>query len=380
MKNKAWFISFILILALSACSLPTQAVETPTVEETSIAHSTEAIATETEVAAETAVATETPELPLPIVYGTGEELVILDPATGVEVSRITAPGFGFGWNAFVTGNGVFYVDNNYQNAYRVGFDGAVQELTFLNPDGGYFIGEILPSSDGQKIAHGAIPSYAPEGMQALLKVFNVDGSGEQVLVDQMLEIPLRPTPIKWSVDGEAVYYMNVVEGIEGYGGRDLYKVELGTNLTEGIFPNADGLVSTSVSPNETYAARAVISDPPSITIRDLVNGTNQTVTLPEKQPQVWQMVWAPDESALLVTVGQGLWTEDDVYSIIRIDLTTLALSYLIEDNVALLRAVAWQVPETIWLMDATSTLWMMNAADQTLSRVASDVSFIAISQ
>ncbi len=136
-ENRAWLVVLILVLSLSACSYPTQAVETPTLDETSVAHSTEEIVTETEVATETTAATAAPELPLPIVYGVGEELVVLDPATGAEVNRLAAPGFGYGGNGGVTENGVFYVDSDYQNAFRVGFDGVVQELLFLNPDGGY---------------------------------------------------------------------------------------------------------------------------------------------------------------------------------------------------------------------------------------------------
>ncbi|QRN83337.1 hypothetical protein JR338_00855 [Chloroflexota bacterium] len=380
MKNRAWLVGLILILALSACSLPTQTVETPTVEETSVAHSTEEIVTETEVATETAAATEGPELPLPIVYGVGEELVVLDPATGAEINRIAAPGFGYGGNGGVTENGVFYVDSDYQNAFRVGFDGVVQELLFLNPDGGYFEGVILPSPDGSKIAQGAVLSFDASGSHVQLKVVNVDGSGEQILVDLTLDRPLRPTPIKWSADGETLYYMNVMEGIEGYGGQDLFKVYLDTSMREQTFPETSPLVSTSVSPNETYAARAVPGDPTGIMIRDLVNLTNQTVTLPDKYKQVWQMVWAPDESALLVTVGLGMFMEGDTYSVIKIDMTTLELSYLVTDDVNLLRAVAWQVPETIWFQDTDSTLWMMNAGDLTLTMVALDARFVPISQ
>ena len=69
MKNRARLVGLILVLTLSACSLPTQAVETPTVEETAVAHSTEETATEaiTEAATEEPDATEAPELPLPIV-------------------------------------------------------------------------------------------------------------------------------------------------------------------------------------------------------------------------------------------------------------------------------------------------------------------------
>lgn len=382
MKNRARLVGLILILALSACSLPTQAVETPTVEETAVAHSTGETATEvvTEVATEEPSATEAPELPLPIVYGVGEELVVLDPGTGAEINRLTAPGFGYGGNGGVSANGVFYVDSDYQNAYRVGFDGVVQQLLYLNPDGGYFEGVILPSPDGSKIAQGAVLSFDASGSQVQLKVINVDGTGEQILVDSTLDRPLRPTPLKWSADGETLYYVNVIEGIEGYGGQDLIKVDIGTGVSETIFSAAGSLMSTSVSPNELYAARAISGEPLGIVIHDLTTGAEQTVTIPDAYRQVWQMVWATDESALLVTVGLGMFVEGDVYSVLRIDMTTLETSYLVMDDANLLNAVAWQVSETIWFLDSDSTLWKMNAGDLTLTMVATDARFIAISR
>lgn len=382
MKNKAWLAGLCLILALLACSLPTQATETPTIEETSVAHATETIPTETETeeVAETAAVTEPVELPLPMVYGTGEELVVLDPVTGAEINRLSAPAFGIGGKGGVSGNGIFYIDYSYLNAYRVGFDNVLQELLFLNPDGGYFEGLIYPSPDGLQVAQGAVMSFDASGSHVQLKVVNVDGMDERVLLDATLtEQPLRPTAVKWSQDGAYLYYMNVIEGIEGYGGLDLIKVNVNTAVSETIFPTADNLMSTSVSPNEVYAARAVSGDSLGIVIRDLAAGTNQKVTLPEKYRQAWQMVWAPDDSAVLVTVGLGMW-ESDSYSVIRIDPATLEMTFLVMDNPDLLSAVAWQALETIWLIDRDSTLWKMDSADLTLTMVAENAQIMDISR
>ena len=383
MKNKAWLAGLVLILALPACSLPTPAVETPTAAETAIAHSTEVVATEeeTEMVTETSVETEAPEQPLPVVYGTGEELVVLDPATGAEINRLSAPSFGIGGKGGVSENGIFYIDYDYLNAYRVDFDGVLQELLFLNPDGGYFEGLIYPSPDGLQVAQGAVMSFDASGSHVQLRVFNVDGTDERVLLDATLpEQPLRPTAVKWSGDGEYLYYMNVIEGIEGYGGLDLIKVNVNTGASETIFPAAGSLMSTSVSPNEVYAARAVSGDPLGIVIRDLATGIDQTVTLPEKYRQAWQMVWAPDDSAVLVTVGLGLFMEGDTYSVIRIDPVTLEMTTLVVDDPNLLSAVAWQAMETIWLVDRDSTLWKMDSGDLTLTMVALDVQIIGISR
>lgn len=376
-KNKIWLAGLSLILAVMACGLPGQATETPTAEDIAIPHSTEIVPTEIET--DSAATGEAPDLPLPIVYVDSEEFVVLDPADGAELMRLSAPGLGYGGNGGVSGNGVFYLNSDYTDAFRVGYDEVVQGLPFLNPDGGYFEGVILPSPDGLKVAQGAVLSFEASGSQVQLKVVNVDGTDERVLLDLTLDQPLRPNPLKWSADGESLYYMNVIEGIEGYGGLDLYKVTIETGLSEQIFPEASGLVSTSVSPHEMYAARAVSGEPMGIVIRDLAGGTNQTVTLPDTYRQAWQMVWAPDDSALLVTVGQGMW-ESDAYSVAKIDMATLEVSYLVVDDVNLLRAVAWQAPETIWLNDGDGTLWRMDAADLTLTMVAADAWAIPISR
>ena len=91
------------------------------------------------------------------------------------------------------------------------------------------------------------------------------------------------------------------------------------------------------------------------------------------------MVWAPDDSALLVTLGQGMW-ETDAYSVIKIDMASLEVSYLVTDDPSLMRAVAWQVPETIWFNDREGTLWRMDSADLTLTMVAADAWALAISR
>ncbi len=390
MKKQIGLAGMVFILATLACSLPgqgtpglTATAETTVPHSTEIAAETETATTDTEAAGETPGSTaEVSDLPVPVVYHAAPELLVaLDPLNGTELMRLPAANFGLAGYGGVTGNGVFFIDSDYTQAYRVGFDGTLQELTFLNPDGGSFEGVILPSSDGAQIAHGAVLDFTAEGSSSQLKVVHSDGTGERVLVEETdRDQPVRPTPIKWSQDGQALYYMNVIEGVEGFGGLDLLRVDLATGSVETIFPDSGSLRSTSVSPGDVYAARAVASEPLSIVIRDLAAGTDRTVTLPAKFKQSWQMVWAPDASALLVTVGLGNW-EADEYSVIRLDPVTLALETLIADDPSLPRAVAWQVPETIWFNDRDGALWRMDAETLTTTTLfASDAPVISISR
>lgn len=385
MNKKLVFVIVVLILAALACNLPWLNTPEPT-EETAVPHSTEM---ETETAAPTVYETEeTPDvtaevsdLPLPIVYYDAPDLIALDPLDGSELMRLPAANYGFAGNGGVTGNGVFYVNSDYDQAYRVGFDGVQQELTFLNLGEDSFASVILPSPDGTKIAHVTVLSFTAEGSDNQLKIVNIDGTDERILVAETdLDQALRPTPIKWSADGQALYYMNVIEGIEGFGGLDLLKVDLATGSVETVFPDSGSLTSTSVSPGDIYAARVVSGEPLSIVIRDLAAGVDRTLSLPAHFKQAWQMVWAPDASALLVTLGLGNW-EANEFSVIRIDPVTLDIEFLISDDPTLPRAVAWQVPETIWFNNRNGALWLMDAATLATTTIAeSNARVISISR
>jgi len=91
------------------------------------------------------------------------------------------------------------------------------------------------------------------------------------------------------------------------------------------------------------------------------------------------MVWAPDDSALLVTLGQGMW-EMDAYSVIKIDMASLTVTYLVTEDANLMRAVAWQAPETIWFNAKDGALWRMDAESLALTMTATDAWAIAISR
>jgi hypothetical protein len=82
----------------------------------------------------------------------------------------------------------------------------------------------------------------------------------------------------------------------------------------------------------------------------------------------------------LVTLGLGNW-EADEYSVIRIDPVTLGFESLIADDSTLPRAVAWQMPETIWFNDRDGALWRMDAETlATTMELAGDAPVISISR
>lgn len=385
MNRNLLFSGLVLIFAALACNLPgrNELPETPSALNTPEAHLPEETLTPTE-STPIVLPTEEPESAQPIIYADRlvdpPELVFLDPFNGDEIERITAPELGYGLIGGATDTSVFYVDEAFQQAYRLLFDGSRQVLDFLIPEGEYFDGVILPSPDGSKVAYGGVLSYDPSGDHVQLKVVNVDGTEEQILVDAHLTDRLtRPTPIKWTDDGQYLFYMNVFVGVGGYGGTDLYSVEIATGESQLIFPDLNCLCSTSVSPDNTKAVRAVMEAPLSLVIKDVAAGTEETIHFPPQYVEAWEMVWAPDSSTLLVTLGMGNW-EDDRYSLARINMDSLEMDFLITDDDRLLRPAAWHVMETIWLNDRDGNLWRMDAESLEMTLIENDARLISYSR
>ncbi len=389
MKLRLFVIVVVLALSVLACNLPggsepspeppLTAIPTPTMEpaaDSALPTSTEAVPLAT-VSMEGAP-------PLPIVYGdrtvVPNQVVLLNPLDGTPISRLDAPELGWGGNGGVAENSLFYIDADYETAYRLTFSGVRQELLFLNPDGGYFEGVLLPSPDGLRMAVGSVLSFDASGAHVRLSVINIDGTGEKILIDEILpERPTRPTPIKWSEDGQSLFYMNVIEGVEGFGGTDLLRVDIDSGIREKIFADLNCLCSTSVSPDDSMAVRFMQHGTPVMVLKDLATGEEQFVSFPGKYLQAWDIVWAQDSRALIVTLGLGNW-EADAYSVIKVDLDSLEQTFLITDDPRLLRAVVWPIMETIWLNDTDGNLWRMDSSTLNLTLTASEAWIIPSSE
>ncbi len=385
MKKQWLYFLFVLLSAAIACNVP---VQIETVEPPPAVTPTEPLQpSETPLSPLTptsdlpvVVPEETEEDPYPVVYGdrstTPPQIVLLNPLNGALLHRVDAPNLGFGFNRGVYRDGVFYVDADYSNAYRLSFSGVLQELSFLNPDGGYFEGVILPSPDGLRMAVGSILSYDASGTRVQLKVINADGTGEHILVDEVLsERPTRPTPIRWSGDGRSIYYMNVIDGVEGFGGTDLYQVDIESGTRTMIFDDLNCLCSTSVSPDETRAVRVMRHGTPVMVIKNLQTGAEDYVSFPAKYLSSWDIVWAPDSSAMAITLGLGN-READLYSVVHVAMNDLSQRFLTTDDPRLLRAVDWPVMATLWLNDTDGNLWHMDPESLELTLTASDARLI----
>ena len=388
MKLAGCFLAFII---LAACGLQCESVELPqTVKEPTATepHIPEITYTPTEIPTpaitETPSKTATPTQPksdvcflsLPITYVNPFEdppvVVLLDPYNADKLHQISAVGLRAGMVSAVTQNGFFFIDEDLEQMQFLDLDGNVEVLDFLNPDGGPFQGVVLPSPDGERVAHSFVTYDDDGGGHVKILVFNVDGSDEIVVLEKYVESrPARPTPIKWSADSQYLYAMNVIEGVGAYGGLDLNRIEIQTGISETIFPDLDYLSTISVSLDERYAARILRGETLKLVIKALETGDEMTLLLPSEYYQAGEMVWAPDSSAVLISVW-GHEGDVDTFSVLYVDLVEQEVNVLFPDEGRFLRPVAWQVMDVIWLNDNEGNLWRMEADNLQMTLIAQE--------
>ncbi|MEK7275813.1 MAG: hypothetical protein AAB427_00550, partial [Chloroflexota bacterium] len=295
-------------------------------------------------------------------------LTVVDPATGNSLTTFTAPGLTQSSEQWAAGNYLFYLDSSSQMARRAAFDGTTLDLPFVNPGGNFFEGQILPSPDGERIAWGTT-AFEPDpagDTHIKVTVANVDGSGEQILLDRRLADSVLPQPAQWSSDGRYLYFTDEPYGIGGYilfwGGPDLQQVDLATGTIIEILPDQGCLCALSLSPDGTLLAVITGIGPLELVLRDLATGTERKTVLEDGHLQAGNIVWSPDGKALMFTMAISD-PEKEAYSIVRVDAGTLAQTVLIHDDPRLLETIVWADAKTVWL---NSTLmlggaWRMDA-------------------
>jgi dipeptidyl aminopeptidase/acylaminoacyl peptidase len=281
-------------------------------------------------------------------------LTVIDPATGNAQTTFTAPGLTQSSEQWAAGNYLFYLDSSSQMARRAAFDGTTLDLPFVNPGGNFFEGQILPSPDGERIAWGTT-AFEPDpagDTHIQVTVANVDGTGEQILLDKRLAASILPQPVQWSRDGRYLYFTDEPYGIGGYilfwGGPDLQQVDLATGTITEVLPDQGCLCAMSLSPDGTLLAVITGVGPLELVLRDLATGTERKTVLEDGHWQAGNIVWSPDGKALMYTMAIGD-PEKEAYSIVRVDAGTLAQTVLIHDDTRLLETVVWADAKTVWL-------------------------------
>ena len=387
MKLKLIVIVSAFLLVSLACGVATPTVTVP-VEPTieteppvEVTTETSAPTEETSAPTEEPTITETPpEVLRPVLYyqyNSDPSLVtVADAETGAVIRTFAAPITGWVPDGAVGGESIFYITNNGTSLFRVGFDGTVQDLGFTHPSPGFFDAAILPSPDGQKIAWGSVLNMDTTGTDVILKVANIDGSNVVTLLDGHMTESRRPSPIKFSDDGQYLYYTNMPYGIGGYilfyGGPDLIRINLTTLVAETILPNNQCLCAIKVSPDESKVARINRTTAGlNLVVHEISSGTETTFPFPSKYTQAGDIIWSPDGGSIMLTLALGN-PDAEAYSVVKIDLVTSALTYFLSDDSRCIRTREWIAPGVVWLSDKDYNVYRMDAATGALTWHASD--------
>lgn len=196
-------------------------------------------------------------------------------------------------------------------------------------------------------------------------VTHQSGAPSYILVDEMSHFGLGytlPVPIFWSEDGHRLYFTNFPQtgGCAPLAnGADLSRVELATGEVDEVLA-PDNIAVVSISPDEQQVAYITWGEP-TIFVRDLATEEESSVDLvpfmrvdgDAIQDAAGAIVWSPDSSELVFVVAHkpcmGGWAQ--ATSIYVLDVATLEVVALGEDDAESWRPVAWPDEKTLLLED-----------------------------
>jgi len=263
------------------------------------------------------------------------------------------------------GDFIFFYDLDAKVVKRIGFDGQVTELPFVNSGGESFDVRFLPSPDGSQIAWGtnAFDPANGNASRSTLNIANVDGSNLQTVLDKSLENQsILPEPIQWSQDGKTLYFTNEPYGIGGYilfrGGPDLQKVDVATGTVTPILDDLGCLCAMSIAPDGSMVARIIGVEPLVLVLHDIATGKEQTSNLAAGHLQAGDILWSADQKSLVYTLAVSN-PDSEKYAIVQVDTATLKQTTLVPDDERLLYSVEWPDSNLIWAGDKDSQVWLL---------------------
>lgn len=388
MKTRLLILVVILIAASQACTanpatqtvlppMPTDqsaATQVP-VESTPVSFPTDTAQPEPTV--EPTAVSQPAVVTLVSVGGAGPTVTLADAHTGEPVATFPAPGLNETNQAFAVTDGIVYKNDDGTLVKEAKTDGSTRDLEFMNPERKFLDAAIMPSSDGTRIAWGAVDNVdqSDNSLNVVLKTANVDGSGVNDLLVENRKEWFRPQPWQWSADGQSLYFSNVMYGIGGYilfgGGTDLQKIDLASHAITEIVPQRNCLCPTTLSPDETLVAYLDRTDAGQVLhIREVNGGADRSLPMDSKYAQAGSILWSPDGASLVLTLAVGDY-EKEAYSVVKVDVQTLALQVLVPDDTRLLQTQVWPVQDVIWLDDASHNVWRLDPVSGTLTQAGS---------
>lgn len=147
---------------------------------------------------------------------------------------------------------------------------------------------------------------------------------------------------RWSPDGRYVYlergygaeYGNECSRFFALDGQVLYRLNLVAGDLETLLPfSPNRWYSYALSPDDRYLAYVDLSDPDTVHIRNLVDGTEQLAPLAGNYVTTGAFAWKPDTGSLLFAAALKGWDEGEAgISLFKIEMPTLELNSIVIDD------------------------------------------------
>ncbi len=306
-----------------------------------------------------------------IVDGENSQAIVVDPTGLREDIPLAAPGLRKWGRFYVTGQYIFYYDEDSKVLRRIdpfGDNDVVLDVVPVDA-AGFFNGSFLPAPDGDSVAIATTEISSEDAFLTIsrLVVVGMDGRERVAFEQEWREDQRLPQPVGWSPDGRYLYFTNQIWGIGGYilfwGGPDLWRLDTNGGATEAVLPDMQCLCAMAISPDGQYLAW-IDSRSAQLTlhIHTLATAIEVAQPLPGGVSQAGAIAWNPSSTAFLYTEAIGDFTNES-YSIAQVDLQG-TIRYLLEDDDSLRRSAAWFTETLVgynddlnfhaWLVDITN--------------------------
>jgi len=173
-----------------------------------------------------------------------------------------------------------------------------------------------------------------------------------------------PAALQWSADGAALYFTEIIHS-DGCGfvfsnGSGLKRLDLASGAVAELLP-ATGYWLT-LSPDEQQVAYMAYGQR-GLVVRDLATGTEQAYALDDLGAvQMGAVVWAPDASAVALTVENGPCGGEATREVLAVMLADGARRVLLPPTDQPLTTVAWPEAGRLRLVDDAGAFWALDAA------------------